>query len=209
MIPQNLHWAFEDGHHVHTIAGTGKMKRHRLANLMLPSGKIATGYPGNGFSNEPNTFQPQVPPGTYPVFINVVRNKGAMGAFAFVGVNFTNQNVVSWEPVGQFFTDSGDGCIFDASVIELLREKKNQMSREDWGQLKTAALHDGDGNLILEERSGANAIIFRAGDWSYNCFIGRDNQRQISCLVIDGRVQHSNENLFKSLLALLPSKVKH
>jgi hypothetical protein len=84
MIPQNLHWAFEEGHRVHTLAGIGKTQRHRLADLVLPSGKISTGYPGDGFSNKPNKFQPQVPPGTYPVFINVVRNKGAAGTFAFV-----------------------------------------------------------------------------------------------------------------------------
>jgi hypothetical protein len=88
-----------------------------LADLVLPSGKISTGYPGDGFSNEPNKFQPQVPPGTYPVFINVVRNKDAAGAFAFVGVTFTNTDTVSWERVGLFFTDSGDGCIFDASLV--------------------------------------------------------------------------------------------
>ena len=83
MIPQNLDWAFEDGRRVHTIAETGKMKRHRLADLVLPSGKISTGYPGDHFSNQPNRFQPQVPPGSYPVLINVVRNKGAAGGFAF------------------------------------------------------------------------------------------------------------------------------
>ncbi len=208
MIPEDLHWAFEEGHRVHTLAGTGKMKRHRLADLVLPSGKISTGYPGDEFSNETNQFQPQVPPGIYPVFINVVRNKGAAGAFAFVGVSFTNIITVSWELAGRFFTDSGDGCIFDVSVIDLLRKKKSQMSREEWGQLKTAALHDGDGNLILDKNTGANAVIFRAGDWSYNCFTGRDKSGQITSLVIDGRVQQSRKSLFKSFSTLLSSKMK-
>lgn len=208
MIPQNLHWAFEEGHRVYTLAGTGKMKRHRLADLVLPSGKISTGYPGDGFSNEPNEIQPQVPPGIYPVLINVVRNKGAAGAFAFVAVNFTKTETISWEAIGRFFTDSGDGCIFDASVTDLLRKKKNEMPQEEWRQLKTAALHDGDGNLILDEKSGVNAVIFRTGDWSYNCFVGHDNNSQISSLVIDGRVRQSRENPFRLFLRLFTPKAK-
>lgn len=209
MIPQNLHWAFEEGHRVHTLGGTGKMKKRRLADLVLPSGKISTGYPGDGFSNEPNTIQPQVPPGTYPVFINVVRkHKESTGTFAFVAVRFTNTETVSWEATGHFFTDSGDGCIFDTSVIDLLRKKRNAMSREEWGELKTGALREGDGNLILDEETGVNAIIFKAGDWSYNCFIGHDSQGQISSLVVDGRTQLSRESIFKSLLKLFLPKAK-
>jgi hypothetical protein len=208
MIPQNLHWAFEEGHRVYTLAGTGKTKIHRLANDVLPSGKISTGYPSDNFTNETNKVQPQVPPGTYSVFISVVRNTGMVGAFAFVTLKFTNAKTVSWEAVGRFFTDSGDGCICDVEVTELLSKKRKEMSREAWGQLKTGALHDGDGNLILDEKTGANAIIFRTGDWSYNCFIGRDNNGQISSFVIDGRVHQLAPNPFKSFLKLFKPKPK-
>ncbi len=202
MIPPNIHWAFKEGRRVRTVAGTGRMIRHRLADLVLPSGTIATGYPGDNPQNEPNPIQPQVLPGSYPVFINVIRNKHVSGAFAFVTVNFTNTRTLSWEPVGNFFTDRGDGCIFDVSVTELLRRKRAEMTQEEWNQLKMAALQDGDGNLILDEKSGANAIIFRACDWSYSCFIGRDELGKISSLVVDGRVQLSNGNMLARLLKL-------
>lgn len=203
MIPSNLHWAFEEGHRVFTLGGRGKTRRHRLADLVLRSGKIATGYPGNDFVNEPNQIQPQVSPGSYPVYINVVRNKGATGAFVFVAVSFANTETIAWESAGKFFTDSGDGCIFDATVTELLRKKRKEMLREEWAQLKTAALHDGDGNLILDAASGANAIIFRTNDWSYHCFIGRDSHEHVSSLVIDGRGQQSDEGRFRSFLRRL------
>jgi hypothetical protein len=209
MIPPNLRWAFEEGHRVYTLAGVGKTKRHRLADLVLPSGKISTGYPGDGFINQPNEIQPQVPSGNYPVFINVVRSdKRGAGAFAFVAVSFTNTRTVLWESAGHFFTDSGDGCIFDASVIDLLREKKSEMNREEWEKFKTEALHGGDGNLVLDEKSGANAVVFRTGDWSYNCFIGRDNFGQISSLVIDGRTRQSQESKFRAFLRLFLPKPK-
>lgn len=202
MIPPNLHWAFEEGHRVHTLAGKGKMVRHRLADLVLPSGRVATGFPVDGFQNEPNPIQIQVLPGSYPVFVNVVKNKGGSGAFAFVTVNFTNTKTIVWEGAGSFFTDLGDGCIFDASAAELLRRKKEAMPQEEWGQLKVAALQGGDGNLVLDEQSGANAIVFRAGDWSYNCFLGRDAQGRISSLVIDGRVQSPRDGIFSRLFRL-------
>ena len=82
------------------------------------------------------------------------------------------------------------------------------MSREEWGLLKTAALREGDGNLILDEKTGANAVVFKAGDWSCNCFIGRDSQGQISSLVIDGQTQPPRESIFKSLLRLFLPKAK-
>lgn len=200
MIPTNLHWAFEEGHRVDTPAGSGKTLRHRLADLVLPSGRLATGYPGDGLVNQPNSSQPQVLPGSYPVFITVISNRRNSEAFAFVAVHFTNARTLSWEAVGNFFTDRGDGCIFDASLTELLRQKRNEMPQEEWRLLKGAALRGGDGNLILDKNTGANAIIFRTCDWSYNCFIGRDDRGQTSSFVVDGRVPLHHENIFTRFL---------
>lgn len=200
MIPSNLHWAFEEGHRVSTPAGEGRTRRHRLADLMLPSGRLATGYPGNNFSNQPNVIQPQVSPGSYPVFISVITNKSMSGVFAFLTVYFTGTKTLSWEAIGDFFTDSGDGCIFDGSLTELLRRKRETMPREEWGQLKQSALQGGDGNLLLEESSGGNAIVFRTCDWSYKCFLGRDDRGEVSSFVIDGRVHLPHENMFTRFL---------
>ncbi len=206
MSPPGLHWAFEQGHRVRTVAGTGKTIRRRLADLILPSGKVATGYPGDGFQNKPNPIQPEVLPGSHPVFISVIRNKHGSGVFAFVAVHFTSTKTTSWEAAGNFFTDLGDGCIFDASGTEFLRRKRSEMSLAEWSQLKMAALQDGDGNLMLDEKSGANAIVFRTCDWSYNCFLGRDDLGKTSSLVIDGRVEISHGNIFTRFLNLFARK---
>lgn len=199
MIPPNLHWAFENGHRVFTPAGKGRAFRYRLANLVLPSGRLAIGYPGE-MVNQPNAIQPQVSPGSYPVFISVIRNKNISGVFAFLTVHFTSAKPSSWEAVGEFFTDLGDGCIFDASVTELLRRKRETMPREEWGQLKQLALQGGDGNLLLEASSGANAIVFRTCDWSYKCFLGRDERGEVSSFVVDGRVDLPGESRFTRFL---------
>jgi len=97
-----------------------------------------------------------------------------------------------WEVAGSFFTDHGDGVIYDASLAEFLRQKKEAMSLEQWQALKASALQDGDGNLILDETTGANAIVFRACDWIYRCHVGRDGDGRASCLLIDGRVHRSH-----------------
>ena len=207
MIPQNLHWAFTEGHYVQTPAGSGKTKRHPLANLVLPSGKIATGCPGNDLINEPNQIQPQVLPGSYAVDISVVANKHGSGAFAFLSVIITNEKVILWEPAGHFFTDSGDGCIFDASLADNFSKKKDEISREEWGLLKSATLQNGDGRLWLDESSGVSAIIFRTCDWSYPCFVGRDINAQISSFVIDGRTHRPKENVFKSFVSFFLRKM--
>ena len=189
MIPRNLHWAFEEGRRVHTPRGAGKTKRRRLADLVLPSGRLVMGYPGDGMVNQPSGVQPQVLPGAYPVHLGLAMYKNGQVTFAFATVSFADAETVSWEEAGEFFTDSGDGCIFDASMTDLLRAKRAQMPWEAWRQLKTGALTDGDGSLLLDEESGANAIVFRTCDWSYGCFIGRDSSGQAACLVIDGRAR--------------------
>ncbi len=204
MIPQNLHWAFEEGHRIQTPGGTGKTERRKLADLVLPSGNLLIGYPGEDMVNISSDTYPHIAPGTYPVFVTLARHKNGFSTVAFVTVSFLHTEAVSWEKTGSFFTDSGDGLILDAGFIDLLKQKRREMSLQQWQQLKMGALEGGDGNLILDEKTGSNAIVFRACDWSYDCFAGRDSANNITCLVIDGRVFNPHENrivlAFRTLL---------
>jgi len=208
MIPKNLDWAFEAGHRVVTPGGSGKTENRRLANLVLPTGKIAIGSPVNDMINHPNRVQPQVAPGTFPVSISFIHRKdptgaaGFLGTFAFLAVRFSQAQTTSWETVGQFFTDAGDGCIFDASAVELLKEKRMALEREEWANLKAGALNNGDGNLVLNEKNGANAIVFKTADAVYHCFLGRDDRGNITCLVIDGRIETANAGPVQAFLKL-------
>ena len=163
------------------------MQRLRLADLVLPTGKIATGCP-DGISHQRTEFRPGVAPGIYPVYINVVKKKSGFGAFAFVSVIFAVAKTVEWNQTGGFFTDSGDGCIYDESVAGLLWEARQKLSRAEWAELKSGAYTGKDGNLILEAETGANAIIFRACDWDYPCYFGQAEDGQPTCFVIDGRL---------------------
>ncbi len=182
------------------------MKRRRLANLALPSGKISVSCPSND-SSMCNFFdtQPQISPGFYPVFINVVRNDPGV-ASAFVIVVFKDAEITSWEEVGEFFTDTGDGCIFDTSSTNLLLDIKKKMPHEAWGEFKTATLFDGDGSLILDDTSRVNAIVFRCGDWAYKCFVGYDDTNEVTCLVVDGRISDEAHKLQNYILDLMKSK---
>ena len=81
------------------------------------------GLPGDGMINKPSEVHPKIPPGIYPVFISIAAHRHGRGTVAFVVVSFTDAKTTSWEEAGEFFTDSGDGCIYDASVSDLLRAK--------------------------------------------------------------------------------------
>jgi len=146
------------------------------------------GLPGGGMINRPSEVHPKVLPGIYSVFISIAAHRRGRSTVAFVVVSFTDARTVSWEEAGEFFTDSGNGCIYDASVTDLLRTKTDGMPIEEWWQLKDSALKDGDGNLILDVESGANAIVFRTCDWTYRCFVGHDSAGRATCLVVDGRL---------------------
>ncbi len=189
MIPRNLQWAFEEGRRVRTPGGTGRTKRCRLADLVLPSGELIMGYPGDGLVNEPNEVLPRVSPGVYPVWLNLAIHRHGRSTVAFAAVRFADAEIASWEEAGEFYTDSGDGCIFDATMMDLLRAKRAEMPLAEWRLLKASALQAGDGNLVLDESSGANAIVFQTCDWTYGCFVGRDSTGRIACLVMDGRAR--------------------
>ena len=71
---------------------------------------------------------------------------------------------------------------------------------EKWKYLKMQALTGGNGDLILDGNTGVNAIIFRACDWSYDCYLGRDSTNRITCFVIDGLVHKLRAASFMSTI---------
>ncbi len=132
-------------------------------------------------------MHPAAAAGRYPVFISFARHPRGSQTLAFVTVSFSADRVVKWEPAGSFFTDSGDGCIFDRSLTDALRKKRHELGWEEWFQLKHNVYKGGDGSLVLDEGSGGNAIVFKSLDWQYDCFVGRKRSGSSVCLVIDGR----------------------
>jgi hypothetical protein len=190
-IPRNLHWAFEEGRRVRTPGGIGLTTRRRLADLVLPTGEISIGYPGSQYVNVPSEVHPIVDAGTYPVFITLANHRRGYKGMAFVTVCFTSERPTKWESAGHFFTDSGTGCIYDRSLTALL-EQDNRVTDgkarvEAWDRAKYGVLNDGDGNWPLDGHTGANIILFKTYDWSYDCFLGRHASGHPACLLIDGR----------------------
>src|SRR5688572_29043559 len=111
MRPHHLHWAYEEGRTVVTTGGVGRARRRRLADLVLPTGELSLGYPGDGVVNKPSDVHPIVPPGRYPVFLSVAEPWPSCPCFAFLLVCFREGLPTRWEPAGSFFTDSGDGYV--------------------------------------------------------------------------------------------------
>jgi hypothetical protein len=187
-IPENLQWAWEDGRTVQTLGGGGVTSRRRLADLVLPTGRVALGLPGDGMVNQPSTVQPEVPPGRYPVTVSLARAPEGYVSVAFVVVEVAPGIPVAWEPAGGFFTDSGDGCLYDASLATLLTEAQERLGWQAWYERKCAVLQDGDGSVPLDPTTGANAIVFDTYDWFYPCFIGKDEVGCTLALVVDCRL---------------------
>jgi hypothetical protein len=177
----HLHHAFDEGRRVRTGGVVGRTRRRRIADLVLPTGELTMGYPGDGVVNRPSDVHPRVPPGRYPVFFS--DNPAGYHLFAFLTVLFADARSVRWERAGQFFTDSGTGCVFDRALTDRIRG----CDADEWRRVKEGIYEGGDGSLVLDAASGANAIVFRTLDWAYDCFVGRDARGGTTCLVVDGR----------------------
>jgi len=198
MIPGNLDWAFQEKRVVRTLyaGGPGETTIRRLADLVLPTGKILIGYPGNGYDNEAGDFRPVVSPGRYPVFASVVTHHDGHKTVAFVTVRFEPKMPCGWEEGGTFFTDDGTGCLLDESRIELLTGEQSRisMSWKQWNELKEGVFNDGECSLLLDSETGANAIVFKTFDYRYHFFIGKDELGKTACLVIDCRYDPPQPN---------------
>ncbi len=192
MIPLRLNSSSQPGRRVRTPYGLGVTEVRRLSDLLLPSGQVIIGYPGNEdtFTNQPSETVPVVTPGSYPVLLTVAVNRRAVprppgGSFAALTVLFKDSSPVHWQSAGSFFTDSGDGCIVDREAVSHLRSYRNT-DRERWFKFKYQTLADGDGSILFRDLQ-ANAIVWKTANWTYDAFLGLDADGQIARLVIDGR----------------------
>jgi hypothetical protein len=147
------------------------------------------GLPGSSPVNVPSRVRPAVPPGRYPVWACLAEHPGGRRSVAFVSVEFRPDPPARWEEAGKFFTDSGTGCLMDEGTAEFRTrgEALGLGSWEEWQALKAGVFGGGDCNLIVDPTSGANAIVFKAFDWVYPCFLGRGRDGRAACLVVDGR----------------------
>jgi hypothetical protein len=68
----------------------------RIGELLLPTGRIATGDPTDGLPFEP--FSREVPAGTFPVEISLAALAPDVSRIAAVRVVFSDDPVVAWEP---------------------------------------------------------------------------------------------------------------
>jgi hypothetical protein len=188
MIPQQLDAALHAGREVHTDTASGLTIIRRLADLILPTGRILIGFPGSSPINEPSPIRPQVAPGQYPVFAALLQLPEDRLSLAFVSIRFHEEEPVQWEEAGAFFTDSGDGCLMDESCVGLLdRLDKDAEFWQFRRQVKIGVFTGGDCCLPLDPKSGANAIVFRTFDAQFPCFLGKDRDGTPVCLVVDCR----------------------
>lgn len=199
-IPDGLALAFCEGGEVMTPRGRGTSMRRRVCDLVLPTGVIGSGFPDQAFVNQTNKVRPCFSPGQYPVFVNLSVSDGRAIDVAFVSVHLVSDAdgdleadmIRTWSAAGSFSTDCGDGSIYDASLARRLNwfyRWRRQCQFEEWDRLRMSIYEGGDGSLLLNKRSGANAVIFRTCDCRYSCYIGRDDRGEALCFVIDGRLR--------------------
>ena len=188
MIPEGLQWVLEEGRVVEMDGGSGPTTVRRLADLILPTGRLLIGYPGSPMVNEPSPFRPMVGPGRYPVFAAVANLSTGFRDLAFVVVCFQEAQPLAWEEAGSFFTDSGTGCLMDEGNVPLLETRRSDTNF--WRllyDLEAGVFGEGDCNLVLDELSGANAIVFATHDSRYPCFLGTGRDGGATWLVVDCR----------------------
>ncbi|HYR12481.1 MAG TPA: DUF4241 domain-containing protein [Longimicrobium sp.] len=177
---------------------------HALGNLVLPTGRIVACDPF--MADEDAPFTRSVPPGRYPVLVNVARRTNGDQRVAYAILRFADPRPVGWEMAllpgqdtstlgeNEFFgygVDAGTGCFMDASVVKPLVERSTPENgySEDLVELmeKTYVSTWSWMDYVLDPGTGANVIAFSSGwgDGAYPSWWGLDESGAAVCLVTD------------------------
>src|SRR6478672_9019386 len=92
----SLRLAFATSGSVDTIGISGELSRRRLADIVLPTGRIGLGIAGDPVDMIGEVV-PEVPPGRYPVFLSIATD-GPYSSFAFLSIMFDTAAPITWHP---------------------------------------------------------------------------------------------------------------
>lgn len=181
-----------------------KIRLNELGTLRIESNQVVACDPY--IDPEAQSFSQPVPNGEFPVtaaVAHILEAEDQRVAAAFL--HFSSREPVRWEMavVGEqkvedlgedeifgYGVDSGCGCFMDAHTAKLLEqrlmdeqysdsltEQQSQTYQNTWDWL----------NVVIDERSGLNAVIFSSGygDGFYASYFGFDAEDRLVCLATD------------------------
>jgi len=189
-----------------TDTSTTALRSEELADLHIHTGRIVACDP---LVSHSNAFELAVPPGSYPVIAWIHTDEERIAA---AELKLSAAKAVHWEMAtkpGQniselkegykygYSVDTGLGCYGDIAAIQLMNEIEDKLADElgddfisfyDDALADVLALNNDEwGELIVNEQSGLNVIMFSSGygDGFYTSYWGYDEAGQIVSLVTD------------------------
>ncbi|MFI6288445.1 DUF4241 domain-containing protein [Streptomyces sp. NPDC051018] len=173
------------------------LESHIAGSLRLPTGRVIASDPDDYFLADRAPYTVTVPPGTYRVFLNVVRSPEGIGMsprVAACGLLIRDEQVSSWELAllpGEdprllrdgdaygFGVDSGMASFMDAAAVQEVVGGDHRLGEGQVAGVRLAFLDGSD--------SGADLVAFESGwgDGTYPVWIGRTPSRAVACFVAD------------------------
>ena len=185
----------------HWKGNTVSIRQRKIGDLFLPSGRIIAIDPVHwGADMSESSFRFSVPPGTYPAFVSLFEISG----YEYVGLAyllFSKEAVYGWEMAtrkgediatlkdDEFFgigVDGGRATYLSPEAAEVIRSNVHS-SEHDPIEIWDSFTDDIGGQVIIEERTGLNAIYFSTGggDGHYPSYVAFDEQDNAISLTTD------------------------
>lgn len=197
---------FEDGREVDSADfGRVTLRRHDAGELLLTTGRVVACDPSEAAEAAP--FGVAIEPGRYPVSLSVARFDDGDERVAGALLSFGAGAAVRWELAllpgedpadlgeGEVFgygAESSYGCLLDEEAADLYADAAASDESdvdERIGAALDAAYVDtwSWANLVLDERTGLNLIVFSAGlgEGPYASYFGYDADGRPAALVTD------------------------
>lgn len=176
--------------------------------LVLPGGQIIAADPFAGADTPALTHR--VDPGQYPVTLSMVRYAHSpYDTIAAARLRIADSPAVTWQPahtsgnagsadpdeIYGYPVDSGNGAFMSPESARQFGRNLGLLGAVNFGYIRevsaAAQANAPNGgpwvNLVLEDASGANAILFQSGfgDGVYASYWGYDGDENLVCLVTD------------------------
>lgn len=210
----DLSHALRDGYEAKNSMGTARLTLHSLGELALPTGQVVACDPFVVSKNE-KPFTVRVPPGRYPVSVNVARFDSDDQRVAYSILRLRDAAPVRWEMallpdqrveelkegrIHGYGVDSGTGCFMDVEAARILAVGSNWENEHhgdlEEGMKQTYVYTWAWLNTVLTPATGVNVVAFSSGygDGEYPSYWGYDANGEVACLVTDFGVFYEEED---------------
>ena len=207
MVPNPLNLP-DEGDQLQALGFEILLERRRIADLVLPTGRLVVCDPLYGPEAEP--FEHTMPTGRFPVYAIVAKMRDEVRT-AYAVVEFSDIRPHRWEIAhlrgeepprwnadrGGFQVDSTVAAFMDDQTADVLvdvlhysedEDELERAIRREFRRNRRSGMQIPIADVPVDPRTGGNLVAFDADAGTYVTYLGFDGEERVAMVVLDFEV---------------------